>query len=88
MVRLTNSEVDCVINAARPLDGSARDAFLREVASALASCAGILPALRCVPRGCLVVITLQTKEDPGARRARVFHRMGEGLGGWGHATRR
>ena len=37
MVRLTDSEVDCVINAARPLDGSARDAFLREVAS----CAGI-----------------------------------------------
>jgi hypothetical protein len=41
MVRLTNSEVDCVINAARPLDGSARDAFLREVASALGSCPAI-----------------------------------------------
>jgi hypothetical protein len=28
------------------------------------------------------------KEDPGARRARVFRRMGEGLGAGGHATRR
>jgi hypothetical protein len=37
MVRPTDFEVDCVINAARPLDGSARDAFLRE----LASCSGI-----------------------------------------------
>ena len=41
MMRLTDSEVDCVINAVRPLDGSARDAFLREVASALGSCPGI-----------------------------------------------
>ena len=31
---------------------------------------------------------MHIKEDPGARRARVFRRMGEGLGGWGHATRR
>jgi hypothetical protein len=37
MVRLTDSELDCLMNAARPLDVSARDAFLREVASALAS---------------------------------------------------
>ena len=28
------------------------------------------------------------KEDPGARRARVFRRMGEGLGAGGHTTRR
>jgi hypothetical protein len=28
------------------------------------------------------------KEDPGARRARVYRRMGEGLGAGGHATRR
>jgi hypothetical protein len=28
------------------------------------------------------------KEDPGARRARVYRRMGDGWGGWGHATRR
>jgi hypothetical protein len=41
MVRPTDFEVDCVINAARPLDGSARDAFLRELASALGSCSGI-----------------------------------------------
>jgi hypothetical protein len=26
--------------------------------------------------------------DPGTRRARVRRRMGEGLGGWGHAIRR
>jgi hypothetical protein len=30
MVSLTDSELDCVMNAARPLDVSARDAFLRE----------------------------------------------------------
>ena len=41
MVRPTDFEVDCVINAARPLGGSARDAFLREVASALGSCPAI-----------------------------------------------
>jgi hypothetical protein len=41
MVRLTDSELDCVMNAARPLDVSARGAFLREVASALASCPAI-----------------------------------------------
>ena len=41
MVRPNDFEVDCVINAARPLDGSARDAFLRELASALGSCSGI-----------------------------------------------
>jgi hypothetical protein len=37
MVCLTDSELDCVMNAAPPLDVSARDAFLRELASALAS---------------------------------------------------
>ena len=31
---------------------------------------------------------LPQKEDPGARRARVYRRMGEGLGAGGHATRR
>jgi hypothetical protein len=41
MVRLTDSELDRVMNAAHPLDVSARDAFLREVASALASCPAI-----------------------------------------------
>ena len=41
MVRLPDADVDCVINAARPLDGSACDAFLREVASALGSCPAI-----------------------------------------------
>ena len=41
MVRLTDSELDCVMKAARPLDVGARDAFLREVASALASCPAI-----------------------------------------------
>jgi hypothetical protein len=33
MVCLTDSKLDCVMNAARPLDVSARDAFLRELAS-------------------------------------------------------
>ena len=37
MVCLTDSELDCVMNAARPLDVSARDAFLRQVATALAA---------------------------------------------------
>ena len=41
MVRLTDSELDCVMKAAGPLDVGARDAFLREVASALASCPAI-----------------------------------------------
>ena len=31
MVCQTDSELDCVMNAARPLDAGARDAFLRRV---------------------------------------------------------
>jgi hypothetical protein len=41
MVSLTDSELDCVMNAARPLDVSAREALLRKVATALASCSAI-----------------------------------------------
>jgi hypothetical protein len=37
MVCLTDSKLDCVMNAARPLDVGARDALLRKVPSALAS---------------------------------------------------
>jgi len=44
------SEVDCVINAARPLDGSARDAFLREVASSVSQHVTISPIGTVRPR--------------------------------------
>jgi hypothetical protein len=37
MLRLTDSEMTTVLNAAKPLDVSRRDEFLQEVATALAA---------------------------------------------------
>lgn len=40
-LRLTDSELAAVMSAARPLDVAVRDAFLQEVATALAACPAI-----------------------------------------------
>ena len=42
-VRLSDSELDAVMAAARPLARHLRDAFLQDVAAALASCGEIGP---------------------------------------------
>jgi hypothetical protein len=42
-IRLSDSELDAVIAAARPLDVGVRDAFLQAVAAALANCTDIGP---------------------------------------------
>jgi hypothetical protein len=42
-IHLTDSELSAVISAARPLDVSVRDAFLRDVADALANCKEVGP---------------------------------------------
>jgi len=34
-LRLSDSELDCVMKAARPIDAAARDQFLQQVAAAL-----------------------------------------------------
>jgi hypothetical protein len=48
----------------------------------------IAPAAFLFRRECPLVSGPSKKEDPGTRRARVYRRMGEGLGAGGHATRR
>ena len=42
-IRLSDSELDAVIAAARPLDVGVRDAFLQAVADALVNCVEIGP---------------------------------------------
>jgi hypothetical protein len=42
-IRLTNDELDAVLNAARPLDVRVRDAFLQRVADELACCRELGP---------------------------------------------
>jgi hypothetical protein len=42
-IRLSDSELDAVMAAARPLDVGDRDAFLQSVAAALANCTEIGP---------------------------------------------
>jgi hypothetical protein len=42
-IRLSDSELEAVMAAARPLDVSVRDAFLQAVAAALANCTDIGP---------------------------------------------
>jgi len=44
-IRLSDSELDVVLAAARPLDVHARDAFLQTVANALSSCSEIGPGI-------------------------------------------
>lgn len=44
-LRLSDSELDAVMSAARPLDIGVRDAFLQSVADALAGCAEIGPGV-------------------------------------------
>jgi hypothetical protein len=44
-IRLTDSELDAVMAAARPLPVAQRDAFLRQVASDLGGCAELGPGV-------------------------------------------
>ena len=45
MVKLTDSELDAVMAAARPLDVAMRDAFLQQVARELGRCPEIGPGV-------------------------------------------
>ena len=44
-IRLSDSELDAVLDAARPLDVRVRDAFLQQVASELARCDEVGPGV-------------------------------------------